>query len=285
MHPTRRCAGALAVAILTLTPISCARAMPPAAGNTVLLRYRFVPGQTYAYRLAMNTRMNITGVPASASNQTVTMGSIVRYHILRVDASGSADAEVRLSEATMSTTTGGRTTTTRLASPRPSLVHIGANGSMREAVGEAVGSTISAYDLNVVGTLPAGAVAPGARWTSTVVADLPSTLGTSLAPIHMTTQNVFSRYLQFDGQRVAAIDSTGTLQYITDTSLGGTPVHLHLTARMTGQSLFGLAVHRTVASQEHLDQRMFMSGRTSTGTSTAVHMHLVMSVSLSPYGR
>jgi hypothetical protein len=150
---------------------------------------------------------------------------------------------------------------------------------------EAVGSTISAYDLNVMGTLPAGAVAPGARWTSTVVAGLPSTLGTSLAPMHMTTQNVFSRYLQFDGQRVAAIDSTGTLQYITDTSLGGTPVHLHLTARMTGRSLFGLAVHRTVASQEHLDLRMFMSGRTSTGTSTAVHMHLGMSLSLSPYGR
>jgi hypothetical protein len=281
MPPTRRCAGALAVAILALTPISCARAMPLAAGNTVLLRCRFVPGQTYAYRLAMNTRMNITGVPASASNQTVTMGSIVRYHILRVDASGGAEAEVRLSKPTMSITTGGRTTTGTLASPRPSVVHIGADGSMREAVG----STISAYDLNVMGTLPAGAVAPGARWTSTVVASLPSTLGTSLAPMHMTTQNVFSRYLQFDGQRVAAIDSTGTLQYITDTSLGGTPVHLHLTARMTGRSLFGLAVHRTVASQEHLDMRMFMSGRTSTGTSTAVHMHLVLSVSLSPYGR
>jgi hypothetical protein len=101
----------------------------------------------------------------------------------------------------------------------------------------------------------------------------------------MAAQNVFSRYLQVDGQRVAAIDSTGTVQYNTDSALAGTPVHIHLTAGVTGRSLFGLAAHRTIASQEHLDMRMFMSGRTSTGTSTAVHMHLVMSVSLSPYGR
>src|SRR2546429_7197702 len=98
MHPIVRRAGALAVAILALMPISSARAMPLPAGNAVLLRYHFVPGQTYAYRMVMNMRMSMsaTGAPASASasNETVTNGSMVAYHILRVDASGASDAEM-----------------------------------------------------------------------------------------------------------------------------------------------------------------------------------------------
>jgi hypothetical protein len=256
--------------------------MPLSAGNAVLLRYRFVPGQTYAYRVAVNVRMSMsgTGVPAPQGKESITLSNSVRFHILRADALGGADAKVSLGKAIMSMTMGGQTTTGTLTSPQPSVVHIDANGSMREAVG----SSISAYDLEALGTLPSGAVAPGARWTSTVVANLPSTLGTSLAPMHMTAHNVFSRYLQFDGQRVAAIDSTGTLQYITDTALGGMPVHMHLTAGMTGRSLFGIAAHRTLAGQQHLDMRMFMSGHTSTGANAGVRMHIVMSVSLTPSG-
>ena len=283
MHPTVRRAGALAAAILALMPVSSARAMALPAGNAVLLRYRFVPGQTYAYRMVMNMRMSMstTGVPASASasNETVTMGSMVRYHILRVDASGGADAEVSLSEATMSTTTGGRTTTTTLANQPPIAVHLGTDGRMQGALSSGLGT----YGLEAIGTLPHHAVAPGAQWTSTAVTSLPSAF-TSLAPQHVTAHNVFSRYLQFDGQRVEAINTTGTLQYITDTTLSGTPVHMHVAAGMTGQSLFGLAVHRTVASQEHLDMHLFMSGSTATGANAGVNMHIVLSVSLKPYG-
>ena len=209
----------------------------------------------------------------------MTLGSIVRFHILRVDALGGADAEVSLSKTTMSITMGGHTTTAPLSSPSPSVIHIGANGSMQEAVG----STVRSYDLSAMGTLPAGAVSPGAQWISTAVTSMPSAF-TSLDPLHITAHNVFSRYQQFDGQRVAAIDTTGTLQYITDTTLGGTPVHMHLAAGMTGQSFFGTAAHRTVASQEHLDMRMFMSGRTSTGANAGVNVHIVMAVSLTPYG-
>src|SRR5437762_4550636 len=167
MHPTVRRAGALAVAIaiLALMPVSSARAMPLPAGNAVLLRYRFVPGQTYAYRMVMNMRMsmNTTGVPApaSASNETVTMGSMVRYHILRVDASGGADAEVSLSEATMSTTTGGRATTTKLPNQPPIAVHLGTDGRMQGALSSGLGT----YGLEAIGTLPHHAVAPGAQWT------------------------------------------------------------------------------------------------------------------------
>jgi hypothetical protein len=277
MHPPLRRAGALAVAVLALMPISSARAMPLSAGNAVLLRYHFVPGQTYAYRMAMDMRMSMSGIE---SNETVTMGGIVRYHILRVDPSGGAAAEIRMSRMTMSTTTGGHTTTTKLANQGPIAVHLGNDGRMQGAAGSGPGT----YGLQTIGTLPPSAVAPGARWTSTAVASLPSTV-MSLAPMHMTAQNVFSRYLQFDGQRVAAIDSTGTLQYNTDTALGGTPVHMHLTAGVTGRSLFGLAVHRTVASQEHLDMHMFLSDRTSAGASTGENLHVVMSVSLTPYGR
>ena len=281
MHPTFRRAGTLAVAVLALMPISSAHAMPLPAGNAVLLRYRFVPGQTYAYRMTMDMRMSMSGtdVPTSASNETATMGSIVRYHVLRVDALGGADAEVSLSKTTMSITMGGHTTTAPLSSPSPSVIHIGANGSMQEAVG----STVRSYDLSAMGTLPAGAVSPGAQWISTAVTSMPSAF-TSLAPLHITAHNVFSGYLQYEGQRVAAIDTTGTLQSISDTTLSGAPVHMHVAANMTGQSLFGTAVRRTVASQEHLDMRMFMSGHSSTGTSIAVHMHVVMSVSLTPYG-
>jgi hypothetical protein len=282
MRPTLRRAGALAAAVLALMPVNSARAIPLSAANAVLLRYRFVPGQTYAYRMAMDMRMSMSGtdVPASASNETMTMGGIVRYHILRVDPSGGADAEIRMSTMTMSTTTGGHTTTTKLANQPPIAVHLGSDGRMQGAISSGPGT----YGLQTIGTLPPRAVAPGARWTSTAVASLPSTV-MSLAPMHMTTQNVFSRYLQVDGQRVAAIDSTGTVQYNTDSALAGTPVHMHLTAGVTGRSLFGLAAHRTVASQEHLDMRMFLSDRTSTATNAGLNMHIVMSVSLTPYRR
>jgi hypothetical protein len=181
---------------------------------------------------------------------------------------------------TMTTTTGGRTTTTKLANQPPIAVHLGADGKMQGAISSGLGT----YGLEAIGILPHHAVAPGAKWTSTAVTRLPSAFA-SLAPMHMTAHNVFSRYLQFDGQRVAAIDSTGTLQYITDTALGGMPVHMHLTARMTGRSLFSLAAHRTLAGQQHLDMRMFLSDRTSAGANAGLNMHIVMSVSLTPYLR
>jgi hypothetical protein len=275
MQSTLRRAGTLA-AVLALMPINSARAMPLSAGNAVLLRYHFVPGQTYAYRMAMDMRMSMSGTEVPAS----VIGSIVRYHILRVDPSGGADAEISMSTMTMSTTIGGRTTTTKLANQPPVAVHLGSDGRMQGAISSGPGT----YGLQTIGTLPPGAVAPGTRWTSTAVIRLPSTF-MSLAPMHMTAQNVFSRYLQVDGQRVAAIDSTSTLQYTTDTALGGTPVHMHLTAGVTGRSLFGLAVHRTVASREHLDMRMFLSDRTSAGANAGLNVHVVMSVSLTPYGR
>ena len=283
MHPTFRRAGALAAAVLALMPINSARAMPLPAGNAVLLRYRFVPGQTYAYHLAINMRMSMstTEVPVSASNETATVSGVVRYHILRVDAAGGADAEMSLSEATMTTTTGGRTTTTKLANQPPIAVHLGADGTIQGAVSNETAS----YGLEAIGTLPHHAVAPGAQWTATAVTGLTSAFASlSRAPMHVTAHNVFSRYLRFHGQRVAAIDSTGTVQYITDTAVGGTPVHMHLNAGMTGRSLFGLAVHRTVASQQHLDIRMFMSSPTSAGANAGMSIHVVMSVSLAPYG-
>jgi hypothetical protein len=75
------------------------------------------------------------------------------------------------------------------------------------------------------------------------------------------------------------------VQYNTDSALAGTPVHIHLTAGVTGRSLFGLAAHRTIASQEHLDMRMFLSDRTSAAANAGLNMHIVMSVSLTPYRR
>ena len=187
-----------------------------------------------------------------------------------------------MSTMTMGTTTGGHTTTTKLANQGPIAVHLSSNGRMQGAISSGPGT----YGLQTIGTLPPGAVAPGARWTSTAVMSLPSTSTLmSLAPMHMTAQNVFSRYLQVDGQRVAAIDSTGTVQHNTDSALAGTPVHMHLTAGVTGRSLFGLAAHRTVASQQHLDMRMFLSDRSSTAANAELNMHIVMSVSLTPYHR
>src|SRR5439155_6474490 len=112
MHPTLRAAGALVGAVLALMPSGSARAMHLPADHAVLLPYHFVPDQTYAYRMAMNMRMSMStaGAPASGSPGTVTVSSTVHFHILRVDASGGANAEISVSKATMSTTTGGRTT-------------------------------------------------------------------------------------------------------------------------------------------------------------------------------
>jgi parvulin-like peptidyl-prolyl isomerase len=48
MHPPLRRAGALVATALALMPVNSARAIPLPAANAVLLRYRFVPGQTVA---------------------------------------------------------------------------------------------------------------------------------------------------------------------------------------------------------------------------------------------
>lgn len=288
MHSILRRRYAVIVAGLVLVPFSSVQAMHLSARDAVMLRYHYAAGQSYAYRstVVMHLSMEMPGASAgsTAASATKTMTAVVsgisRYHVLHVDASGGAEAEMSESAMTMRTTIDGQTTTTTLPVMAPSKVYLAADGGERGNVA----SDYGAYGLQTMSALPAGAVAPGARWDASSAVSLPSTLGLNLAPMHMSAHYVFSKYLHAHGERVAAIDSTGVLQWTSDSSFQGVPVHMHIVESMNGQSLLGLMSGRSVSSQAHVDMRIFMSGQAAGGTSAAIRMHMVMSVSMDPAG-
>lgn len=276
-------AAALAVAGLALLPLASAHAMHLSANDAVVLRYHFVAGQTYSYRLHLDMKMSMSGAGASlagmAGGIAANGSGILHYHVLSVDASGGAMVRISTSKMTTTITANGKSSTDATA-PKPMTLHFGADGSVAGSEASSFGS----YGIQALGSLPTGAVAPGGHWSTASMSDLPSSLDSSLAPMHMTMDNVFVKYVQADGYRSADIHSTGTLQYVTDSSLGGAPVHMHLAASMAGQSLFGASIGRLVSSQVHMDMRMFMSGKDASSSAAAMREHIVMSVSMQPLG-
>lgn len=276
--------GSLAIMGLGLAPGGLVHAAPAAAGGAVALRYHFVAGQRFAYRMnsLMQVSFSVDGAAAATApgDVALTMSGVITYHILHVDATGGAEAEFSQGKLTLKTTTGGKTTTSTLKAQPAQVVYLSADGSQRGAANSARGS----YALQALAALPAVPVAPGAQWTSAGAVGLPSMLGAALPPLNLTAHYRFANYTPAHGQRAARIDSTGTTEYVTDTTFSGAPVHLHLSATVQGQSLFGLTVRRPVDNQAHIDMRVFVSGRATTGAAMAMREHVVMHVTLRPQG-
>lgn len=276
--------GSLAIMGLGLAPGGLAQATPAAAGRAVALRYHFVAGQRFAYRMSSLTQASFTMDGAAAATApgdvAISASGVITYRILHVDATGGAEAEFSQGKLTFKTTTGGKTTTSSVKAQPAQTIYLSADGSQRGAANSTAGS----YAVLALVPLPVAPAAPGAQWTSAGAVGLPSLLGAALPPMNSTAHYRFADYATAHGQRAARIDSTGTTEYATDTSFSGAPVHLHLSATVQGESLFGLTVRRPVDSQAHIDMRVFVSGHATTGAAMAMHEHVVMHVTLRPQG-
>lgn len=276
--------GSLAIVVLGLAPGGLAHAAPVAVGSARSLRYHFVAGQRFAYRMnsLMQVSFSMDGAAAATApgDVAISASGLIAYHILHVDATGGAEAAFSQGKLTVKTTTGGKTTTSSVKAQPDQMVYLSADGSQRGAANSAMGS----YAVQALVPLPVAPAAPGTRWTSNGAVGVPSMLDATLPPLNLTAHYRFANYVQAHGQRAARIDSTGTTEYAADTSFSGAPVHLHLSATIQGESLFGLSVRRPVDNQAHIDMRVFVSGHATTGAAMAMHEHVVMHVTLRPEG-
>ncbi len=278
MHRSARTWAAAFAAALAIAPLGAAQASRIPAHSAVSLRYHFAAGERYAYNIGLDMHVSTSGTGAGASGPVeARLSGVQTYHVLRVDAQGGAYAELSESHLSMTMTANGHTTTTAAPTQAPLTVYLGADGSQRGG-----NNGIGVFGTPALGSLPAGPVAPGAQWSSTAHATLPSTLGASFAPMKVTARNVFVRYGAVGGERAAVIDSTGALQYVTDTSIGGVPVHMHLSGSLSGESDFGTLSRRQLSATLHMDMRVFMTARTAGSTGQGVREHMVMSLSMTP---
>lgn len=279
--PRRALAGV--VAALFLGPAASAQAMHLSASNAVLLRYHFTAGESYAYHMAVDMKMSMDGLTSAgaASAATVTEVGLMRFHILSVDASGGAQAEMSVTNLSMHTTVGGQTVSEPAPAQAPMRVYLGADGS-QSMVGAS--GNPGSFAFQTLGVFPRGAVAPGARWTTTGAVNLPSSLGLSLGPIRASAHNTFDGYATADHMRAAAIRSAGSVSMISDSAYQGAKVHMHIAESVSGQTMWGVALGRVITTSAHVDLRLFMTAPGASGASQSVHMHVMMAVGLQPAG-
>jgi hypothetical protein len=279
MHRSARPWAAAFAAALAIAPLGAVQASHAPAHSAVSLRYHFTVGERYAYNIHLDMHVSTSGTGAGASSPVeARLSGVQTYHILRVDAKGGAYAELSESHMSMTMTANGQTTTTAVPAQAPLKVYLGADGSQRGGDSNGLG----VFGTPALGGLPAGPVAPGAKWSSTAHAALPSTLGASFAPMQVTAQNVFVRYVAVGGERAAVIDSTGALQYVTDTTVSGVPVHMHLSGSLNGESDFGTLSRRQLSATLHMDMHMFMSARAAGTAGQGVREHMVIALSMTP---
>jgi len=233
---------------LLLAPL----ALPPATAHggtaVVMLRYRFVPGQTLVYHFVATGRATATGDLSIRDGFTTPYRSsanvIVREHVLSVDAQGRATVAVSV-RILRATETRGRTTTTS-PTTQTTIVRIAPDGGVSGATGTAAND---AFFLPL-GTLPPGPLAAGARWVS------PSRLLRTLTPAdaahypHPTVTNTLLGARSAAGAGMATISSAARPFYAPMTFLGGggTTLRLGGSGQATGQTVFDVAAGRLIAS-------------------------------------
>lgn len=273
-HRIRRSRLLILASVVTL-PLATGHARAQATAAGVLLRYHFVAGAHFGDQItsAVTATVAASGATPAQTSRSVAH-TTARYHILRVAANGNATAKIQISRTTVSVTTGGKTLTRTLPA-HSTTATLRPDGSAH--------ATSGAGPLTVgvqsIGLLPSGAVTVGAHWTSRASVTL-STAGTGLPAIHLTAKNTLTGYRTYTGQRVAVLTTASAVQYVTDSTLQGTPVHMHITGTVAGQSLFGLAARRVLQSHAHEDLRLFLHGTSATTGAVAAHEHIVFDVTV-----
>lgn len=194
----------------------------------------------------------------------MTMSSIIHYHILNLQATGAAIVEVTSSAMTMTlpagAPAGGPAGTQAPASPptpAPYTIVVGADGSNPQHIAD---PDLDALALRLLGTLPTGPIAPGARWTAIVALNPnPPDTGTGqgsglqLSPLRLPIANVFSRYVTVRGERATQIDGAGKIAYSNHISANGDNGLIGATGIVTSRVVFGLTTQRPLTVQAVVD--------------------------------
>ncbi len=292
MHMKARRAGVLAITALALLPLGSAplgsAQAAQRASSAVLLRYHFVAGQSYAYKVVGSMHVGADtgggllgqlGLSLAGGARTITISGTVTFKVLKVSSSGSALLQVAASHVTRSVTKQGATTTSQPTPGAPYTTTVAADGSTTSVPQVDLG----AYGLEAIGAFPAGPVAPGATWTTSTTANMPSELGGGSA-IQVPISNVFSGYVQADKQKAAAIDTTGQVSYSFDaiSPTDGTTQHIALNGTLTGHAVFGLSAHRIITSQTVVDVQV---GKHKKKLGALFQLpHVIFTVTMQPSG-
>jgi len=295
---SRRSALVLAPLLFALAPLAGAHAARPhgGGGGAVLLRYRFVPGQTLAYQLTADVQAHTTtaGLPAGGSGlapmggvaSSTQVSGVLQQHVEGVDASGGATVTVTLSSLVVTATIGGQTTTTPLTATAvpTTTVYIAPDGSQhgRGAVAMNGLNGLNGVNTQSVGALPPGPVLPGARWTTTSSTTLPLPAN-GRSSLQFMVQNILRGYEQLGGEPVAIIDSTEPINVATNLAVGGQSAHLRETGTATAQTFFGLSTGQLVASQSQENLLIGFSARVQ-GRAVSLQVRTIIQSSLRRVG-
>lgn len=293
---SRRSALVLAPLLFALAPLAGAHAARPhgGGGGAVLLRYRFVPGQTLTYQLTADVQAHTTtaGLPAGGSGLTPMGGAasstqvsgVLQQHVESVDASGGATVTVTLSSLVVTATVGGQTTPLTATAVPTTTVYIAPDGGQhsRGAVAMNGLNGLNGVSTQSVGALPPGPVLPGARWTTTSSTTLPLPAN-GRSSLQFMVQNILRGYEQLGGEPVAIIDSTEPIDVATNLAAGGQSARLRETGTATAQTFFGLSTGQLVASQSRENLLIGVSARVQ-GRAVSLQARTVIQTSLRRVG-
>jgi len=260
LYSIRRYAAAclsVALVCLALAPVGVARAERSrgGGGGAVTLRYRFVPGQTVSYAVALVQRGDVSALTAApdAPLTALARDSVATYvasdqehrRVLGVDAAGNG--RIILTVDHPYETINGRFI------PPPAdrrFVTLGAFTVAPDGTQLAGPDERSRSDLAENGpVLPVTPVALGAHWTTHVWLAVP---GVALLVRRVTSVDTLVGFTQAGGEPVALIDARLPLYATTVMAVGGEAAHVEETGMEAVRFAVGVESGQVVSSVQRI---------------------------------
>lgn len=265
-------------ALLCVVPL----AGPHGGATAVLLRYHYMPGERLTYHFylketALRESVHEKRIGITPLSVIVDFDIVDSYRILSVSPSGVAAAAYHVQSGIITTTVDGRSEVLAVlhkgARSPVRMVHLGADNGLLDPVESSASSltlpSFGGYGLQEIGAMPSYPVVPGAHWRSTAkqhVALYFLDAATVPALGQIVAYNTLVGYQDDRGQPVAALTSSGMIDFASNSVGSGTPVHARLTGIITISSTFNVTWQLLQSSAFHLD---FLSTTTKPDT-TAV---------------
>lgn len=281
-----RCA-ILSLALLGALPLAVARG---GGAGAIMLRYQFAPGEHFAYRLVGFVRLDVTQVGQAPSSRSVAVEGVISYRVVSVSPSGVASAIARIESSVITQTVNGQSKVTRTDSSEALLtaqrVQLGPDNSLPgRKGGTLVLNSYGNYGLQAIGALPAYPVAPGQHWPSSATSNLASGIDSVIPPlpdVRLVADNTMLGERMDSGVPVAAMSSRSVVNYATDTTQAGSPVHVRATGSLAITSLFDLMRKRLYASIAAIDITYTVTAPLAEGGHLLARTHFVDDATLRP---